>query len=113
MTAIEPYVVIVELELLPAASKEDAKALLSKNAETSFNNEPGCLRFDVIETQNDAAAFILYELYSSESEFSEHLRTRHFLEFEKASEQYFGRRTIRSGALSTEASAIRNSTQHG
>ena len=113
MAETELYVVIVELELLPAASKADAEALLSKNAAASFENEPGCLRFDVVEAHNDAAAFILYEIYSSESAFAEHLKTQHFLEFDKASIRYFGSKNIRLGALSTEASATKNNTQHG
>lgn len=101
MAETEQYVVIVELELLPAASKLDAEALLSKNAAASFENEPGCLRFDVVEVHNDAAAFILYEIYSGESAFVEHTKTQHFLEFEKASIRYFGSKNIRLGALST------------
>ena len=113
MAASEPFVVIVEFELLPDVSRDDARALLSDNAVASFENEPGCLRFDVIETRDDAAEFILYELYASESAFAEHLRSRHFREFERTSQHYFGDRNIRLGGLSKEASTEMSSSMNG
>ena len=70
MVAAEPYVVIVEFDLLPNASKADAKELLAQNASASFQNEPGCLRFDVVETHNETAAFTLYEIYTDEAAFA-------------------------------------------
>ena len=105
MVATEPYVVIVEFELLPDASKADARELLAQNASASFQNEPGCLRFDVVESQSEAAAFTLYEVYSNEAAFTEHLKAPHFLAFDQESQNFFGGKNIRLGRLTTEASA--------
>lgn len=93
------YVVLVEFTLKPNVSKTDAKELLVQNAATSFENEPGCLRFDVVETQGDRAPFILYEIYHDENAFSEHLKTKHYQKFDAVSEQFFEGKRIRLGGL--------------
>ena len=100
MVATEPYVVIVEFNLRPNVSKADARELLVQNASASLQNEAGCLRFDVIETQNDTAVFILYEIYSDEAAFAAHLKTSHFLDFDRESRRFFGGKNIRLGRLS-------------
>ena len=105
MAATEPYVVIVEFELHPDASKADARELLAQNASASFRNEPGCLRFDVVESQNEAAAFTLYEVYADEAAFAAHLKTPHFRSFDQDSRNFFGGKNIRLGRLATEASS--------
>ena len=105
MVATEPYVVIVEFDLLPNASKADAKELLAQNASASFQNEPGCLRFDVVETHNEITAFTLYEVYTDEAAFAAHLKAPHFLAFDQESQNFFGGKNVRLGRLATEASA--------
>ena len=93
------YVVFVEFTLKPNVSKTDAKELLVQNAAISFENEPGCYRFDVVETYNDEAHFILYEIYRDENAFSEHLKTKHYQKFDAVSEQFFEGKRIRLGGL--------------
>ena len=104
MTASKPYVVIVELSLKPNASILEGKKLLVQNSAASFQNEPGCFRFDVVETHNDETTFFLYEIYQDEKAFSEHLKSKHYLEFEVASEQFFYDKKIRLGGLLAEGS---------
>ena len=98
------YVVLVEFTLKPNISKTDAKELLVRNAAISLENEPGCYRFDVVETFNREAHFILYEIYRDENAFSEHLKSKHYQEFDAVSEQYFDGKKIRLGGLVAEAS---------
>jgi autoinducer 2-degrading protein len=93
------YVVFVEFTLKPNVSKTDAKELLVQNAAISFENEPGCYRFDVVETHNDEAQFILYEIYRDENAFFEHLKTKHYQQFDLVSEQFFESIRIRRGGL--------------
>jgi autoinducer 2-degrading protein len=93
------YVVFVELTLKPNVSKTDAKELLVQNAAISIENEPGCFRFDVVETYNDEAHFILFEIYRDENAFSEHLKTKHYEKFDAVSEQFFEGKQIRLGGL--------------
>jgi autoinducer 2-degrading protein len=100
MATLNPYyVVFVELTLKPNVSKTDAKKLLVQNAALSFENEPGCYRFDVVETYTDEAHFILYEIYRDENAFSEHLKTKHYQQFDLVSEQFFESIRIRRGGL--------------
>lgn len=41
--------------------------------------EPGNLRFDILQDPEDAAHFILYEAYCSESDAQDHKKTSHYL----------------------------------
>ena len=93
------YVVLVEFTLKPNISKTDAKELLVRNAAISLENELGCYRFEVVETFNREAHFILYEIYRDENAFSEHLKTKHYQQFDMASEQFFENKRIRLGGL--------------
>lgn len=54
------------------------------NAKTSLEVEDGCLRFDVCERAQEAV-FFLYEQYTDDDAFAAHLRSAHFLEFDKLS----------------------------
>lgn len=40
--------------------------------------EPGIVRFDVLQVQDDASRFILYEVYLSESDMAAHKKTAHY-----------------------------------
>ncbi len=41
--------------------------------------EPGNLRFDLLQSPQDASRFILYEAYTDESEAKKHKATDHYL----------------------------------
>jgi autoinducer 2-degrading protein len=43
--------------------------------------EPGNLRFDVLQCTTDPARFLLYEAYESEEAAAAHKKTRHYLEW--------------------------------
>ena len=105
MATPDPYVVIVEFSLKQSASRTESKKLLVQNAIASLQNEPGCHRFDVVETNDAEVPFVLYEIYQDETAFCEHLKSKHYLEFEAASEQYFENKKVRLGGLVSAASA--------
>jgi len=44
-------------------------------------NEPGNLRFDVLQDAEDPAKFVLYEAYESEAAAAAHKDTIHYLEW--------------------------------
>ena len=52
-------------------------ATIRETALSSVNSEPGCLRFDVFQDLADENRYILYEVYTSEDAFHEHLATPH------------------------------------
>lgn len=55
------------------------------DAERSERDEPGCLRFDVVEDRDDPNRFYFYEVYRDEAALEAHRQTPHFkLYFEKS-----------------------------
>lgn len=48
------------------------------NAEHAVADEPGCLRFDVIQDQDDPSCFRFYEVYRDEAALAAHRQMPHF-----------------------------------
>ena len=70
--------VIVTMQVRPEKVDEFLDAI-HKNAVATLNDEPGCLRFDVLRSTEDAHRFILYEIYRDEAAFcDEHRSTAHY-----------------------------------
>jgi len=57
---------------------EDFKNASIENHKESIN-EPGNLRFDVLQDDSDPSKFVLYEAYESEEASAEHKKTIHYL----------------------------------
>jgi quinol monooxygenase YgiN len=51
------------------------------NAEHATADEPGCLRFDVIQDRDDPNCFRLYEVYRDDAALSTHRQTPHFTRY--------------------------------
>ncbi len=73
-------------------------------AEHSERDEPGCLRFDVIQDREDSNRFYFYEIYRDEAALEAHRQTSHFKLYSgkvqpwlaAPSERRFGRNLIPS-----------------
>jgi autoinducer 2-degrading protein len=50
--------------------------------------EPGNRRFDVLQSLEDPARFVLYEAYESEDDAAAHKRTVHYLQWRERVEPY-------------------------
>ena len=61
------------------------------DAKGSVNDEPGCLRFDVIQDAGDPNRIWLYEVYVDEAAFQEHLKAPHFIKWRDTVEGLDGR----------------------
>ena len=59
-----------------AASLEDARG--------SVRDEPGCVRFDVVQDTADETRFLFFEVYQDEAAFAHHLTTPHFQRWNEA-----------------------------
>lgn len=57
---------------------EDFKAAILDNARNT-RNEPGNVRFDVMQRVDDPARFFLYECYKTPEDFAAHQTTPHYL----------------------------------
>ncbi|MGH9256737.1 MAG: putative quinol monooxygenase [Vicinamibacterales bacterium] len=51
-------------------------------------NEPGCLRFDVIQDRDDPACFRFYEVYRDDAALAAHRQTPHFKRYIEATPQW-------------------------
>ena len=59
---------------------DQRKGFLRTIRETAFRSvsgEPGCMRYDVFQDLTDEDRYILYEVYTDEKAFKEHLATSH------------------------------------
>ncbi len=62
----------------------DFLEIVRYDAEHSEKDEPGCLRFDVLQDRDDPNRFYFYEVYRNEAALEAHRQTPHFkLYFEK------------------------------
>jgi autoinducer 2-degrading protein len=59
--------------------------VIRHDAEHSEKDEPGCLRFDVIQDKDGQNRFYFYEVYRDEAALEAHRQTPHFKQyFEKS-----------------------------
>jgi autoinducer 2-degrading protein len=78
------FVIMVDFRLKPGA-KAAFRRLIDENARASCRDEPGCRRFDVLESPAEADRIVLYEIYDDRAAFGAHIKTSHFALFNEAS----------------------------
>jgi autoinducer 2-degrading protein len=76
------YVVAVTIFVKP----ENVQAFIDATLENARNTrkEPGNLRFDVLQTEDDPNRFLLYEAYRVKDDFAKHQQTDHYLKWKSA-----------------------------
>ena len=75
------HVVLVLLTVKTEFLEEFERALLH-NARESVQRDPGCVRFDVSQQQDDPSRWVLYEVYDAPEAHAAHRRSPHFLAFD-------------------------------
>lgn len=81
------YVITVDFHL-HAGALDPFLAMIKENARRSLEDEPGCKRFDILVQRGMPDHILLYEIYTDRAAFDVHLKSPHFLEFNKASAPY-------------------------
>ena len=71
------YIVSVTVRVKPEAAGDFVEATLENARRT--RGESGNLRFDVARCVDEAARFLLYEVYASQDDFAAHQQTDHYL----------------------------------
>ena len=74
------FIALVKLQVKPELNDEFKTAIL-KNAELSVQRDPGCVRFDVLQQQDEPTRWVLYEVYDKEQAWVDHRASAHFLAF--------------------------------
>jgi autoinducer 2-degrading protein len=67
---------------------------VSQQAADSLRAEPDCRRFDVSVDLNDARRVFLYEIYTDQNAFAAHLRSPHFLAFDRETAGWFDDKVV-------------------
>lgn len=76
------YVAAVTIHVKPEAIERFIEATLD-NARNS-RLEPGNLRFDVLQAEDEKTRFLLYEAYKQKQDFLSHQTTSHYLRWKSA-----------------------------
>ena len=69
-------------------------ARVVQQAADSLQHEPDCRQFDVCQDINDARRVFLYEIYRNETAFAEHLKTPHFLAFDRETKEWIEEKVV-------------------
>lgn len=74
------YVIIEPLQIKEGYKDQFVKELID-DARGSVNDEPGCLRFDIIQDASDTNRVWVYEIYTDEEAFQAHTQSPHYTKF--------------------------------
>jgi autoinducer 2-degrading protein len=75
------FVVCVSVHVKEGQVERFTEAILENARNTRA--EPGNVRFDVLQQEQDPARFMLYEAYRTPDDFAAHQRTPHYLKFKE------------------------------
>jgi (4S)-4-hydroxy-5-phosphonooxypentane-2,3-dione isomerase len=65
--------------------REDFLETIAHQADMSIKLEPGCLRFEIFESDNDPLQFLLVEVFSTRDDYEvAHRQTSHYAEWAAA-----------------------------
>jgi (4S)-4-hydroxy-5-phosphonooxypentane-2,3-dione isomerase len=76
------YIVSVTIFVKPEFVESFIEATLDNARNT--RREGGNLRFDVSQCEEDAARFLLYEVYRAKEDFAAHQKTEHYARWKNA-----------------------------
>lgn len=72
------HVLFVTIRIQPEHREAFMESMLD-DARGSVADEPGCLRFDVLQDSQDPNTIHLYEAYRDQEAFNAHLQAPHFI----------------------------------
>ena len=76
------FVVAVTVHVKPPFVQQFIEAILDNARNT--RREPGNVRFDVLQAEDEPTRFLLYEVYRQKDDFAKHQQTEHYLRFKNA-----------------------------
>ena len=85
---------IVEINIKPGF-KDQFMASMLGDARGSNNDEAGCLRFDVLQDNEDENKIHLFEVYEDEAAVEAHRNAPHFIKWREECADWFATENIR------------------
>lgn len=79
---------LVTIRIKPGRRDAFVTALMD-DARGSVQNEPGCLRFDVLQDNSDPNTIHLYEVYRDEKAIEAHRQAPHYLKWRESVKDWF------------------------
>jgi (4S)-4-hydroxy-5-phosphonooxypentane-2,3-dione isomerase len=79
------HVLFVSVKVKPEMREKFLEAI-EDDSICSVRDEPGCVRFDVLQDQEDPDKYYFYEVYHDEAAFKAHTQTPHLARWRAASE---------------------------
>jgi autoinducer 2-degrading protein len=64
------------------------------NADAARTREPGCVRFDVSQREDDPAQWLFYEVYKDAPAFDAHRASPHFAAYQQVAEKALLSKTL-------------------
>ena len=86
------YVVCVTIHVKPENVEGFVEATLSNAKNT--RNEPGNVRFDVLQAADDPNRFFLYECYKTPEDFTAHQQTEHYLTWRETVQDWMAEKRV-------------------
>lgn len=85
---------IVTVNIKPERREAFMEALMG-DARGANEDEPGCLRFDVIQDGSDLNRIYLYEVYRDDAALEAHRQAPHFLKWRETVKDWFATESVR------------------
>lgn len=79
-------VVLVQVTVRQELLAEFEGAIL-RNASAARDTEPGCVRFDVNQQEDDPSRWMFYEVYDDAAAFDAHRASPHFAAYQQVAER--------------------------
>jgi len=76
-------ILLVEVHIKPD-KREEFLAAITENAASCERDEPGCLRFDVLQDNTDPNTYFYYEVYRDDDAVKAHFEAPHFFKYRDA-----------------------------
>jgi autoinducer 2-degrading protein len=79
---------IVSVTIFVKTGNVDAFIAATLDNATNTRKEPGNLRFDVAQGEDDPNRFLLYEAYKTKDDFAKHQQTEHYFRWRETTKDW-------------------------
>jgi len=86
-------VVLVQVAVKKEVLSEFERAILT-NADAARTREPGCVRFDVSQREDDPTQWLFYEVYRDAAAFEAHRASPHFAAYQQVADRALLSKTL-------------------
>jgi autoinducer 2-degrading protein len=87
------HILIVRIQIQPERKADFIREMLG-DSKGSRNDEPGCLRFDVIQDEANPNQIFLYEVYKDKAAFDYHTQQPHMTKWRDAVKSWYAEPTV-------------------